>query len=238
MKILVIGHADNRAENFIEPIKKIGETVVIWRADKTRRPNEKNDAIIITGGPMNALELATSKKSFFPSEIKFIKQAIKGNIPILGVCLGHQLLAHLLGGKLGIAQNWQIGWQEQILTPEGRQNSLFYKLPRQIINFEFHQDKVVRIPSNAKILAASRNCKIESFGINNKPIWGIQFHPEISAQIAEKILTKEQKRLKNEGIDMEKEIKNGYARHSPNILSQILTNFSALIKRRIKNLDT
>src|SRR3990167_4437527 len=100
MKILVIGHANDRAENFMEPIKKTGETVVIWRADKTRRPNKKIDAIIITGGPMNALELASSKKSFFPNEIQFIKKAIEENIPILGVCLGHKLLAHLLGGKV------------------------------------------------------------------------------------------------------------------------------------------
>lgn len=193
MHTLIIEHAEDRAENFAYFIKQTGSSLTIWRPYLEKLPKVKFDHIILTGGPMSTLEIYNSQDGFFQDEIKFIKSAIQNNIPILGVCLGFQLLAYLLGGKLVFKQPRLKGWFNQKLTPLGRKDSLFKNIPESFVFFEYHQDQVIKLPPNTILLASSESCPIEAFKVKNKPIWGIQFHPEISIEKAKEILMKTEK---------------------------------------------
>lgn len=235
MKILIIAHAPERAENFLEILDKDQAEFYVWRAFREPKPALDFDGIILTGGPMSAKELAQTHNQYFQDEIDLIKKEIDKNTPILGICLGFQLLSYLLGGKLAYKQGWLRGWFTQNLTNDGIQDLLFKGCPKSFSIFEFHQDKVVELPPNAVLLATSERCPIEAFKINNKPVWGIQFHPEISAKKAEDIFVEGRKILEKDGLDVNAQIQLGYEVYNINIAKNIFANFINQIIEKGRN---
>lgn len=233
MNTLIIEHAEDRAKSFADFIEKAGSSVTIWRPYLEAQPDKGFDAILLTGGPMSAEELSNSKNVFFQNEITVIKKAIDNNVPVLGVCLGFQLLCYLLGGKVVFKQPWLRGWLPQNLTKEGIDDPLFKNVPKIFYVFEYHQDKVIKLPTDAALLVTSNQCPIEAFGIKNKPVWGIQFHPEISAKKTEEIFLERADMFRKDGLDIEAEIRKGYQYYSPILVQQIFSNFIQQVAKGI-----
>ena len=129
------------------------------------------DALIILGGPMSVYD----NYDFLKKEQQLIRNAVEQNLPILGICLGSQLIANALGGNVYKGSKKEIGWYYVNITREGK-NDIFHGLSDRIKIFHWHGD-TFNLPSNAVILAKS-NSYIQAFRI--KSAIGIQFHIEVT----------------------------------------------------------
>lgn len=100
----------------------------------------------------------------------------KFNGPILGICVGHQLMGAYYGGEAGPAELPEFGLARVRIIEE---DDLFRGLPREFIVWEAHNDEVKSAP-NFVILAESDNCKIQAMKHKDKAQYGVQFHPEVN----------------------------------------------------------
>ncbi len=96
---------------------------------------------------------------------------------ILGICYGHQLIAHQLDGVVRKGCRCEYGLAELIIDDVN--DPLFHGFPARIQVWASHTDEVEKLPLGGRIIAHSLNCSIEAFNIHNR-IWGVQFHPEVS----------------------------------------------------------
>jgi GMP synthase (glutamine-hydrolysing) len=96
--------------------------------------------------------------------------------PILGECVGMQLMAIRFGGKAGPAEVPEYGLAKLRVIEE---DDLFKDLPKEFLVWESHNDEVKEAPSFA-VLAMSENCKIQAIKHFDKPLYGVQFHPEVN----------------------------------------------------------
>jgi len=143
-------------------------------------------AIISLGGPMNAYE--EDKYSFLKDETEFLQGALRSEIPILGICLGAQLLARACGAKIGKAPVKEIGWHKISLTEAGKSDPLFIALPNELEMFQWHED-TFGIPHGAAHLAESKSCPNQAFRFG-KNAYGIQFHAEVNPEMIESWIIK------------------------------------------------
>jgi len=142
------------------------------------------DWLIIMGGPMSVYE--EEKFSWLAAEKQFIKKAIQAGKTIIGICLGAQLLAEILGAKVYQNAYKEIGWFPVALTSEGQQNKLFSNFENQATVFHWHGD-TFDLPREAVHLAQSKACKNQAF-LYNKKILGLQFHLEMNEQSLKEML--------------------------------------------------
>ncbi|MHB8118510.1 MAG: type 1 glutamine amidotransferase [Methanothrix sp.] len=133
------------------------------------------DWLIIMGGPMNIYE--NDKYPWLEREKEFIRQAIACDKIVLGICLGAQLMADVLGGIVRRNEHREIGWFPVSLTKEGRASSIFAVLPERFVALHWHGD-TFEIPPGAVRTAESRACINQAF-VLGKAI-GLQFHLESS----------------------------------------------------------
>ena len=145
---------------------------------------EKIKGIIITGSH----SMVTDYEPWSVRVSYWLKNIINFNVPILGICYGHQLLADILGGKVAYNPNkMEFGTWDIYLTKEGKKDKLLGILPQKFKGHEAHSQSVLELPNNAKILAYNENDSIQSFVYKNC-IWGTQFHPEFSGNITKEYL--------------------------------------------------
>lgn len=143
------------------------------------------DMLAVMGGPMNIYE-----SDIYPwliAEKAFIRQAIDAGKTVLGVCLGAQLIADVLGGPVTPNPQKEIGWHPITLTEDGLKSPLFSGLPRQMNVFHWHGDTFA-IPPKAIRLAASQACPNQAF-LYRDHVLALQFHLEYSPESIEKMLT-------------------------------------------------
>lgn len=98
-------------------------------------------------------------------------------IPVLGICLGHQLIAHSLGGEIGPGRSGGYGGVSVTIHTNER---IFNGYPATIQVWASHADEVKRAPDGFEILATSSICEVEAMACHEKKIFGLQWHPEVS----------------------------------------------------------
>lgn len=101
----------------------------------------------------------------------------KACFPVLGICAGHQFMARHFGGSAEPSKIPEFGKIELTLLVEN--NELFDGVPKKSIVWESHNDEVAELPKDFEVLAKSENCKIQAMRHKNKPLYGLQFHPEV-----------------------------------------------------------
>ena len=142
------------------------------------------DWLVVMGGPMNIYEDALYP--WLTAEKALIKAAIQAGKKALGVCLGAQLIADALGGKVYRNSQKEIGWFPVSLNDAGRADPLFGALPAHFPAFHWHGD-TFSIPDGAVHVAYSDACSNQAFVYDNRVV-AVQFHLETTHQSAERLI--------------------------------------------------
>lgn len=126
------------------------------------------EGIILSGGPYSVYSDEDRLGDYF--------RILELDLPILGICLGHQIIAKKFGGvvKQGVSGEYA---EVEITVKE--ENDLFKGLGDKLTVWESHRDEVVSIPNELTCLASSRVCEIEALKHTERRIYGVQFHPEV-----------------------------------------------------------
>lgn len=135
----------------------------------------KYDGLIILGGPMNVDQ--TKDYPYLEPELVSIKKALELDKPILGICLGSQLLAKALGSKVGRNGSKEIGWYNVYKTEHAAEDHLLQGFREVEKIFQWHGD-TFEIPDGAVRLAGSDACKNQAFRYGDN-VYGFQFHLEV-----------------------------------------------------------
>jgi GMP synthase (glutamine-hydrolysing) len=166
MKILVVnnyGQYNHRIHRTLHYLKIPSE--LIPNNISIQEVQEKNPiGMVLGGGP--ALERSGNS-------IHYIKNL---DVPILGICLGHQLIAQAFGGEVATAEAESYAQIELEILDE---NDIFLGLGPKMKVWASHKDEIKKMPENFKVLAQSDICEVEAMKHQAQPIYGIQFHPEV-----------------------------------------------------------
>lgn len=161
-----------------------GWQLVPWMiADQTGPPIDPlgADAVMTFGGAMHADQEHAHR--WLADEKQLLSELLERHVPLLGVCLGAQLLAEAAGAAPRRAPAPEIGWFEVQVTPETAGDPLIGPLAPRFTAFEWHSYEIP-LPPGAVALARSKTV-LQAYRIGDRA-WGIQFHAEVSAQDAEK----------------------------------------------------
>ena len=136
------------------------------------------DGILVLGGEQNVVD--APRLRYLQDEIALIAAALERGQPLLGVCLGAQLLVAAAGGEVVRVAEPEIGWFEVQALPEAAEDPLFGALPGRFSAYCWHSWGV-ELPEDATLLARSEVC-IHGFRLGESA-WGVQFHPEVTREI-------------------------------------------------------
>ena len=183
-KVLVFCHVPHEGLGTIEPfLKHLAvdiEYCDLFRSDTVPSDPSTYDFIISMGGPINVDE--TEKFPFLKSERTFISDAIHAGKPVLGICLGAQLIARALGAKVYPGTQKEIGWYPIRLSEAGKTDSAFANIgASEPVVFQWHGD-TFDLPKGAALLASSAVYSNQAFKFKTS-VYAFQFHIEITREM-------------------------------------------------------
>lgn len=155
------------------------ETVALYAGDALPGVEEIG-GLIVMGGPMGVYE--AEEYPFLAAEMALMRAAVKQDRPVLGICLGAQLLAQALGGKVYKGTVLEIGPGTVRLTPAGRTDEIFSAAAESLPVMHWHQDTFT-LPPNAIHLASSELYPHQAFRVG-RLAYGLQFHIEVDEPLA------------------------------------------------------
>ena len=141
-------------------------------------PPSDVDALMIFGGSMHVDP--SDQHRWLEPEKQFIREALERGTPILGVCLGSQLLAQAAGAEPRRMPEPEIGWYDIEVTEAGAADPVIGPLAPSVKLFEWHH-YLAPLPPGAVELARTPAC-VQAFRIDGKPAWGLQFHAEVTRE--------------------------------------------------------
>jgi GMP synthase (glutamine-hydrolysing) len=142
------------------------------------------DFLVIMGGPMGAGD--DNRYSWLTAEKRFIEHAVHQNKTVLGICLGVQLLAVVLGARVFQNRHKEIGWFPVTFTDEGRESPIFTAIPSRLTVFHWHSDTFDR-PRDAIRVAGSEACLNQAF-VYGPRVLGLQFHLEFTQSSVKELI--------------------------------------------------
>lgn len=152
----------------------------LYAGDPVPRSLKGFTGLIVMGGPMNVYE--EEVYPFLRDETDLLRAALAEDLPVLGVCLGSQLIAKAAGARVRRAPWKEIGWCPLALTPEGRRDPLLRGLGPEFPVFQWHGD-TFDLPPGGLLLARSP-VGHQAFRLGNR-IYALQFHLEVTASLIE-----------------------------------------------------
>jgi GMP synthase (glutamine-hydrolysing) len=179
MHVLVIQHVEGEGSAAIgETLRARGVEERVVRIDRGERvPDDLEGArgLLVMGGPMGVYE--ADRFPHLREEIRLIQRAVSEDVPVLGVCLGSQLVAAALGARVTRAVKREIGWRQVTLRDAARADRLWKDAPASFVPLHWHGD-VFELPVGAVSLAFSEATEHQAFRFGAKT-WGILFHIEM-----------------------------------------------------------
>jgi len=176
MRVAVIMHIESEGPGlFGELLRSSGaevRAVRLHRGDPLPAVGEI-DAALSMGGPMNVYEEA--EHPFLADETLFLREAAARDLPVLGICLGAQMIAKAAGAAVTKNPVPELGWGIVALTEAGKVDPLFSGLPDVLPVFQWHGDTFA-IPADGALLATGGDCRTQALRYRN--CWGLQFHLE------------------------------------------------------------
>jgi GMP synthase-like glutamine amidotransferase len=186
VRILALTHGDNVGPGvFEDAVQAAGHELVERNVARAGVADEGADAAIVLGGAMHPDQEA--RHPWLAPELRFLERELERGTPLLGVCLGSQLIARAAGARVFRAAEPEVGWLQVELTESGSADPVAAALPQRFDAFQWHH-YTHELPAAAVELARSRVCT-QAFRLGQA--WGVQFHPEVRAAQVEAWLSED-----------------------------------------------
>jgi len=178
VRVLLVVHHHNAAIGvFADPALAAGHELVEWLPHEAPPPElDGFDAAFVFGAEAQVDQ--EDKHPWLRPEKSFVRDLLERGTPLLGVCFGSQLIAEAAGGVVRRSATPEIGWHEIALTAEGKRDPILGALPERFEGFGYHHYEWL-LPPDAVALAATPAC-LQAFRLPERPVWGMQFHPEVT----------------------------------------------------------
>jgi GMP synthase (glutamine-hydrolysing) len=187
-KILVFQHVAFEILGTLDPLlKSYGfriRYVNFGRHPDARPRLEGYDGLVVLGGPMSVDD--TAAHPHLETEAELLLEAIERRMPVLGICLGAQLIARTLGAWVGSNPEKEIGWYDVKPTEDAREDPLLRHFAGSERIFQWHSD-AFELPEGAVHLASSAACANQAFRYREH-VYGFQFHLEVDERLIERWL--------------------------------------------------
>ncbi len=172
-KILIIDFGSQFTQLIARRIRELGvfSEIVSHKKIKNKDIGKSVKGIILSGGPLNVYDL---------KKYSFDKRILKKNLPILGICFGHQILSKLNGGRVKQSKHREFGLANIHKKKNSPLIKNFFKTKNFVKVWMSHADQVSKLPKNFSVVASSQNSKFAVVEDNSKKFFGVQFHPEVT----------------------------------------------------------
>jgi GMP synthase (glutamine-hydrolysing) len=183
VRVLSLIHQDDAPTGtFADAVRERGGELTEWNLARGAPPEppEAFDAVFIFGGGVQVDQ--EDQHPWLRDEDDLIKSLLAAEVPLLGVCLGGQLIAKAAGGHVGPAPREEVGWHEVQLTPEAAGDPLFASGPERFDTFQWHSYAFDLPPGGVPL--AQNSVGLQAYRIGDS-VWGIQFHAEVTREIVE-----------------------------------------------------
>ncbi len=167
-KILIIDFGSQYTQLIARRVRELNVYCEIHPFNKIPTLDEDVRGVILSGSPSSVRDADAPKPDL---------SAIKGKLPLLGVCYGAQLLANEYGGEVEGAPSREYG--RAMLTVVSPEDALMNGVPSPTQVWMSHGDTITRLPENYHIIGSTENVKAAAYHIEGEQTWGIQFHPEV-----------------------------------------------------------
>lgn len=167
-KILIIDFGSQYTQLIARRVRELNVYCEIHPFNKIPAINEDVKGVILSGSPSSVRDEDAPKPDI---------SAIKGKLPLLGVCYGAQLLANEYGGEVEGAPSREYG--RAMLTVIAPEDPLMLGVPSPTQVWMSHGDTITRLPENYHVIGSTENVRAAAYHIEGEQTWGIQFHPEV-----------------------------------------------------------
>jgi GMP synthase-like glutamine amidotransferase len=186
VQVLALTHGPSVGPGvFEDAVRDGGHELVEWQVPVEGVPTDSPDAVLVLGGAMHPDE--EEEHGWLRPELEYLSGRLEAGTPMLGVCLGSQLLARAAGATVFRSAEPEVGWLSVELTEAAATDPLATSLPERFDAFQWHH-YTHDLPAGAVELARSRVCT-QAFRLGRA--WGIQFHPEVRAAQVEAWLSED-----------------------------------------------
>lgn len=245
-RLLVFQHVATETAGTLDPfLRSSGFRIRYVNFERTPDSDpdpHRYDGLVVLGGSMNVDE--TDAFPHLKTEIEVLKEALAREMPVLGICLGAQLLASALGADVHPAPVREIGWYPLLAAPSAEQDPLLRHVTHGQHVFQWHS-YTCAVPPGAVHLASTATCANQAFRYGSNA-YGLQFHPEVDRAIIERWLSVPAWREElegQEGSDHARQVHadtNRYVGPATEAALRVFDAFAALFRRgpRYRMLDS
>jgi GMP synthase (glutamine-hydrolysing) len=188
-RLLVFQHVAAEPLGTLDPlIRRRGHRIRFKNFERhpDTQPNvERYRGLVVLGGPMNVED--HTHRAHLLTEMRAIERMLELGRPVLGICLGAQLLAHVLGAPVRRHEVPEIGWHRLTTTPAGRADQVLTPLGEGAPVFQWHRYRF-DVPAGATHLASTEGCEPQAFRFGDNA-YGFQFHLEVDQALIERWLS-------------------------------------------------